>query len=105
MKINTDFIGSTLELSHPAGEMTWKEAMNTTWPDGWRMPTRVELIALFHEAEEDRHIFKSTPDVWTASPYAPDPAYAWDVDFNDGDSFANHKTNTAGVRLVREPLE
>jgi len=101
MKINTDFIGSTLELSHPAGEMTWKEALNTKWSDGWRMPTRAELIALFHEAEDREHIFNDGAVVWSASSYASGSTVAWYVSFSNGGSFTGYKSKASGVRLVR----
>ena len=102
MKIKTDFNGSTLELSHPVAEMNWEEAMTTEWTDGWRLPTRAELITLYHEAEDAGHSFRDTSIVWTASSYALVPTYAWPVYFHNGSSYANGKTNTGVVRLVRE---
>jgi len=101
MKPKTDFTGKKLELSYPVGEMSWDKAMSTEWADGWRMPTRLELLGLFHEAEEHGHTFDDKLNVWTASPYAIVPTSAWDVDFDVGFSFAYSKTATNMVRLVR----
>jgi hypothetical protein len=99
--IEVDFIGTDLELSRPAGEMSWDDAVSTEWSDGWRMPTRAELIALFHEAEEAGHIFDDKSVVWSSSQYAPDPTNAWHVYFVNGYSYAVYKAVALGIRLVR----
>ena len=38
---------------------------------------------------------------WSGSSYVPNPTNAWNVNFNDGNTNANNKTNNNYVRLVR----
>jgi len=90
-----------LELSYPVGEMSWDKAMSTEWADGWRMPTRLELLGLFHEAEDREHIFNDGAVVWSASSYASGSTVAWYVSFSNGGSFTGYKSKASGVRLVR----
>ena len=102
MKIETEYIGALLEISKPVGKLVWDEAMSRVWTDGWRMPTRGELVTLFDEATSSAHDFADTSIVWSASSYTADPTYAWVVYFDGGDSGANHKSIGYAVRLVRE---
>ena len=104
MNIETDYKSFALELSCPVGRMAWDKAMQQEWPDSWRMPTRGELVNLFDEATSSGHKFSDTSIVWSASSYALVPTYAWPVYFHNGSSYANGKTNTGVVRLVREVL-
>jgi hypothetical protein len=102
MNIETDFTSSTLELSHPVGEMTWEQAMSTEWPDGWKVTSRWELIKVYDEAVGLGHKFSDRSVVWSASSYVPGPTAAWIVYFYNGYSNANGKRNRYAVRLVRE---
>ena len=102
MKVEVDYTGTTLVLSHPVVKMKWAEAIAAEWSDGWRVPTRAELVALFDEATSSDHDFADTSIVWSASSYAPSPADAWLVDFGNGASGANLKTLVNAIRLVRE---
>ena len=67
--------------------------------DGWRLPTRAELVALYDS--------QGFPDdmrekwFWSSTPYAPYPAFAWIVYFDDGFTLAYDTTNAGHVRLVR----
>ena len=38
---------------------------------------------------------------WSGSSYVPNPANAWNVNFNNGNTNADNKTNDNYVRLVR----
>ena len=73
----------------------------------WRLPNRTELESLVKiDASApaiDGTVFPATAAAWywTSTTYAPFPAFAWFVDFNDGYSSANDKTGTSPVRLVR----
>ena len=74
---------------------------------GWRLPTRRELLSIVHHGAYspaiDGAYFPATVSgwYWTNDSYAPDPASAWSVDFNDGYTNADYKTFTLHVRLVR----
>jgi len=102
MNIEADYIGTSLELSKPICAMGWNEATERAWPDGWRMPTRAELVTLYDEATDSGYDFSDMSVVWSASSYAPDPTDAWHVYFDDGYSYADDKTLGYAVRLVRE---
>ena len=73
----------------------------------WRLPNRTELESLIqinaHSPAIDGTYFPATPNnsYWTSTSYAPDPAYAWYVNFDYGDTYAGYKTSTFHVRLVR----
>ena len=73
----------------------------------WRLPNRTELESLVKiDASApaiDGTVFPATASAWywTSTTYAPNPAYAWFVFFDNGNSFASHKTLTFHVRLVR----
>ena len=73
----------------------------------WRLPNRTELESLVKiDASApaiDGTVFPATATAWywTSTTYAPNPAYAWCVYFNNGGTNAYLKTNTNHVRLVR----
>jgi hypothetical protein len=102
MNIETDFTSSTLELSHPVGDMKWEEAMSTEWPDGWKVPVRGDLIKVYDEAMNSRRRFPDRSNVWSSSSCAKDTTFAWNVNFYNGHSYAGNKTNVYSIRLVRE---
>ena len=102
MKVESEYKGNLLELSKPVFKMAWDEAIQQEWPDGWRIPTRAELVTMFDEATNSGHKFTDTSFVWSASSYAPGPASAWGVYFGGGSSNAFNKTGGYAVRLVRE---
>lgn len=68
--------------------------------DGWRMPTRVELLTLFDSGDFPDSMRDKC--FWSSTPHAPLPASVWIVYFYDGNSYANYSTNSFYVRLVRE---
>ena len=75
----------------------------------WRMPSVDELQNLVHYGRSNPSIepayFPNTPSAWfwSASPYAHDPVYAWDVDFGYGfsNAGAHFRSGYDHVRLVR----
>ena len=80
--------------------LTWEEAKK--WceekGDGWRMPTRMELL----EAYENKVKGFKPDSYWSASTYQSGPSNAYIVDFDDGDSTYDSKTNTHYVRCIRD---
>ena len=73
----------------------------------WRMPSLRELLTLAlldgTSPRIDPTYFPNTmaSNCWSASSYVPDPAGAWYVFFDDGDSGASYKSVTLPARLVR----
>ena len=72
----------------------------------WRLPTRRELLTLVHAGTSAPSIAQSyfpntsTLSFWTGSSFAPNPARAWTVSFNDGDGnkFCHHSSfDTVGA--------
>lgn len=74
---------------------------------GWRVPTRRELLSIVHHGAYspaiDGAYFPATVNdwYWANDSYAPIPAYAWCVNFGNGDTCAGNETGTNHVRLVR----
>ena len=68
--------------------------------EGWRLPTRAELIALFDSGDFPKSMRDKC--FWSSTPHAPYPSLAWSVYFDDGNTFAFNTTYTYYVRLVRE---
>jgi hypothetical protein len=78
------------------------------WLDGWRIPTRAELVTLIDDTQYgpaiDIRFFPDCPSdwFWTSTVYAPSPGdCAWSVNFNDG--YANWilRRYSGFVRAVR----
>lgn len=73
----------------------------------WRLPTRRELLSIVSYGTDspaiDANYFPATQSswYWTSDTYAPYPVYAWLVYFNDGNTYADGKTYSTFVRLVR----
>ena len=80
--------------------MTWDEAVEyaKTLGEGWRLPTRSELIEAYDNKVEG---FKSD-GYWSSSTYGQSIIIAWYVDFNYGFVPYNFKASTYWVRCVRE---
>ena len=73
----------------------------------WRLPNRTELESLVKiDASApaiDGTVFPATATAWywTSTTYAPDPAFAWVVNFSNGYTVAYYKIDIGRVRLVR----
>ncbi|MEN9372686.1 MAG: hypothetical protein RIR79_238 [Pseudomonadota bacterium] len=105
---------------------TWQQALdavaaaNTASYKGfndWRLPNKNELESITKidtyvagEAAIDTTTFPNTPisgdtwdwgGTWTSTTYAPYPSSAWIVYFAYGDTYADFKTDSYYVRLVR----
>jgi hypothetical protein len=83
------------------------DATRCGYNTGWRAPTRRELLSIVHHGASgpaiDGDYFPGTLSdwYWSNDDYAPDPADAWYVSFNNGDTYAGDKTGNGHVRLVR----
>lgn len=99
-----------------ASKHTWQQALgvavtaNTQSYKGrtdWRLPNRNELESLVKITASyptiDTSVFPGTPGTyyWSSTPYTPNPAVAWVVNFYDGDVGARLHGNGFHVRLVR----
>jgi hypothetical protein len=106
----TNLIWSTETLSN-----TWADAATAATSysrcgfgagSGWRVPTRRELLSIVHNGAVspaiDTTYFPGTASdwYWTSDTYAPVPAGAWYVN-GGGGTFADYKSSTLHVRLVR----
>lgn len=83
--------------------MTWDEAIEYAkrLGDGWRLPTRMELLDAWDKGIEDFQL----QCYWSSNTYAGTYTQndsAWSVYFDSGGSGYVLKTNTYYVRCVRE---
>jgi hypothetical protein len=80
-------------------EMSWKAAKKwcAKQGEGWRLPTRVELVQAFDEGiltGDDRWF-------WSSTEASNNAALAWYVVLSYGGTDVNNKTNGGYVRCVR----
>lgn len=74
----------------------------------WRLPNVKELASLLDRTRINQAIddaaFPNTPNApfWSASPYAADAFYAWEVNFFDGAVYYSYLEDLAAIRLVRD---
>jgi len=75
---------------------------------GWRVPTRRELLSIVHRGRSsppliDTNYFPNTGSdtYWSSDIYAPNPTFAWYVNFYYGASGSLLQSNNLHVRLVR----
>lgn len=104
-----------------ATTMTWTAALtaavtanvaNYKGYSDWRLPNKNELeslvdLSLSTSPVIDLTAFPATPTIsfyWSSTTYTPNPSMAWDVYFENGASFADVKTVSGQVRLVRSGL-
>ena len=98
---------STHDRAAALAEATAANAASHRGQADWRLPNRTELESLVQinavSPAIDGTYFPATPSTWysTSTTFAPDPADAWNVAFNNGYAHANSKTYTDHVRLVR----
>lgn len=73
---------------------------------GWRLPTRRELLSIVHHGasapaiDSDAFVDTASAAYWSADAYALDPAQAWAVDFDDGDTLHAAQGESHLARLV-----
>lgn len=70
----------------------------------WRLPSIRELISLVDYTSYNPASYLSdmkSGGYWSATTYAPNPQYAWVVNFDVGLQYANHRTLSYYVRAVR----
>lgn len=99
-----------------AGTYTWQQALalavtanayNYKGHNDWRLPNVKELASIVKidalNPAIDTTAFPNTIAdwYWSSTPYTPNPAGAWLVDFNDGRNADVLQTNDLHVRLVR----
>ena len=91
----------------PDEEFTWEDAKAyaASLGDGWRLPTVKELLSL---VDYDRRcpacsVFPDCPSewYWSSSAYVGNTAFAWGVNFSNGDTTSSDVSNTDRVRCVR----
>lgn len=78
--------------------MNWYEA-KALEKDGWRLPTRAELVDSYDNKMEG---FQSS-GYWSSSTYILDTDYAWGVSYGSVSYY--YKTYNGYVRLCREVEE
>ena len=98
---------STHDWAAALAEATAANSANHRGYADWRLPNRTELESLVKiesfAPAIDGTVFPDTAPLgyWTSTTYVRDPAYAWFVFFNNGNTNADYKTETFLVRLVR----
>lgn len=96
-----------------ATTMSWSAALAAAVADAtagqsdWRLPNKKELQSIAESCgfspAINQTLFPATPAYffWSSSSDVPTPAYAWQVNFNEGYTNINPKTAGSYVRLVR----
>ena len=94
--------------AHPFGRLNWHDAMSrcssfsVSGIGGWRLPSRDELVALYH-AMSGGHPFTGvqTSTYWTSMTFSTDAPYAWFVSLYNGHMKSCDKTSNYYVWPVR----
>ncbi len=98
--------------ANPFGNMNWHDAMarcgsfSVSGIGGWRLPSKDELVALYH-AIKGEHLFTRVQSsyYWSSTALADVKNYAWNVHMNYGfsyyDSMNDSKTSSYYVWPVR----
>lgn len=118
----TKLVWSLQTIGDGVNNINWADATSTAsgspiathnangrcgYTSGWRVPTRRELLSIVHygaaSTSIDGNYFPGTaPDIyWTSDVFTTNSNGAWIVVFNNGNSYADDKTNPKRVRLVR----
>jgi len=74
---------------------------------GWRLPTREELLGLVHAGRSNPALATEVfplgqGSYWSGTPSSGDSAAAWRIDFVDGGVEVSPKATPLKLRLVRE---
>ena len=99
---------STMPWAAALTAATTANTANYKGYNDWRLPNKNEMESIVDIAATNPAInltaFPATPVssiYWSSTTYMPNPAYAWDVNFNDGSTYPSHKAANYAVRLVR----
>lgn len=91
----------------PQEPMTWQQAKDyaANLDDGWRLPTRAELLTLVDDTRHDPAcaVFPDCPSdwFWTSTPWAGSSSGAWVVNFSNGVAVNGGVGDGYRVRCVR----
>ena len=103
MEIKTQFILDNSEYSYVLPD-TYKwnelEKQKFMFDDGWRVPTRGELVHLFDTIDESRS--DDVTHFWSDTPNTINGGSAWFVNFKTGYPLNGYRTRPYNVRLIRE---
>jgi hypothetical protein len=96
---------SSKEMTHAAAEKHAAK-LDVAGFNDWRQPTRVELFGITDDTRYNPAIntdfFDSHGDwVWTSSPVASLPVFAWYVRFGHGGVGISYRSSKCRVRAVR----
>jgi hypothetical protein len=93
-------------------QRTWQDAatycneLAFSGQTDWRLPTKFELESIVDYGRSYpalNQVFSCQNSFyWSATPYMPNPSYAWSVFCPDGADHWVHKTNNYYVRCVRD---
>jgi hypothetical protein len=93
---------SNLEWSEPIGLMTWRKACKKCKEMGGRLPTRIELIDLYDNHQEEIKDWETGGYFWSATTISGDTRYAWYVALYYGNTYYTAKTAEFDSRCVRD---
>jgi len=91
-----------LEWSEPIGMMTWKKACKKCEEIGGRLPTRVELVELADNHQEEIKDWETGHCFWSATTVSGGTHYAWGVYLYNGSTHHGAKTGEYDSRCVRD---
>ncbi len=94
--------------ANPFGSLSWDDAMSRSSSfsisgiGGWRLPSRDELVALYH-AIQGGHPFTGvqSSNYWSSSIFADGAVHSWVVFMGNGEVFSSPKHITYRVWPVR----
>jgi hypothetical protein len=93
---------SNLEWSEPIGLMTWRKACKKCEEMGGRLPTRVELVELADNHQEEIKDWETDYFFWSATTKSNATHLAWGVALDYGHTDYAAKTHEYDSRCVRD---
>jgi len=91
-----------LEWSEPIGLMTWRKACKKCKEMGGRLPTRIELIDLYDNHQEEIKDWETGGYFWSATTRSNGTHAAWLVNLPNGYTTYAAKTHEYDSRCVRD---
>ena len=100
VKFSTVKIGRLEVMTKDLGKMEWDDAMKACADlgDGWRLPTKDELLNILYENKDEIGGF-ATSYYWSSTEY--DNSSAWGRSFANGNRDYSYKYYAFYVRAVR----